>query len=60
MINPDGEIIAQLQPFVRDTLVANVEGRLGVTPFEIIGNYPIIILCLLIIFLALVLKRLYK
>lgn len=52
IINPDGKIVGQLEPFTRGILKGNVEGMQGSTPYQIVGNYPIIILCFLICLVA--------
>lgn len=49
VINQDGQIKAELPVFTRAILKDSVQGRVGRTPFEIIGNSVIISLCFLII-----------
>lgn len=49
IIKPNGEIQAQLPSFVEATLRDQVEGRVGTTLFELLGNYPIIIFSILVI-----------
>ncbi len=57
LINPDGKLIASLQPFTRGVLKGNVEGMVGTTLYQKLGNYPIIILCCLIVGYALIFRR---
>ena len=45
VINPQGEIEQQIPAFQSDELTASVQGYSGTTPFEVIGNLPIWILC---------------
>ncbi len=59
IIRPDGVIQSQLPPFVRETLIDEVQGLYGTTPFEKYGNYPIIMLCVLMIILGYVIKKRY-
>jgi apolipoprotein N-acyltransferase len=43
VINPKGEVVAQLPPFTRGVLSATVQGTTGVTPYIIGGNTPIVV-----------------
>ena len=54
IINPYGQIQAQLKPFTRDILIGNIYGMVGVTPFENFGNYPIILICLFFSLVAMI------
>ncbi len=56
IINDHGIIEAQLPAFERDILYGIVDGKIGYTPFEIMGNYPIIIFSLLILLYSLKIK----
>lgn len=42
VINPRGEVTAQLKPYTRDTLAAQVQGYQGLTPYSRFGNTPVI------------------
>jgi len=53
IIKPDGEIQGILPSSVEKTLFGNIQGRIGTTPFEQVGNYPIILFCLLLVILIL-------
>ena len=53
VISPDGVIQSQLPVFKREVLNDYVTGRIGVTPFEIYGNWLIILLCLISIVFSL-------
>jgi apolipoprotein N-acyltransferase len=44
VINPKGEVVAQLKPFERGVLTASVQGYQGVTPYILYGNALIIAL----------------
>lgn len=57
IINPFGHIDAQLPPFTQDMLINYVQGKVGETPYQEYGNYPIIILSCLILLLAQILRR---
>ncbi len=60
IITPNGMIQSKLAPFVKGTLTDMVQGRFGATPFEIVGNYPIIIICALFIFIFIGFRRFKK
>ncbi|MES2536468.1 MAG: apolipoprotein N-acyltransferase [Pseudomonadota bacterium] len=47
VINPKGEVVAQLPPFTRGVLSATVQGTTGWTPYIIFGNTLIVILAFL-------------
>lgn len=49
IINPKGEIESSITPFVAGTLTGTIQGYSGITPFQIVGNYPVWIISLLII-----------
>jgi apolipoprotein N-acyltransferase len=38
VINPRGEVVAQLLPFTRSVLAASVQGYKGTTPYVLLGN----------------------
>ena len=50
IINPHGEVVAQLKAFERGILTASVQGYSGLTPYVFLGNTAIVLLafCLLI------------
>jgi apolipoprotein N-acyltransferase len=52
IIRPDGSVQAQLAPFERDTLSAEVQGFLGLTPYARFGNTPVVLLALALLTLA--------
>ena len=56
IINPFGEIQSRLPTFRRDVLYDVVQGRVGVTPFQRYGNYPVVIWCVLMLVIAGVLR----
>jgi apolipoprotein N-acyltransferase len=47
IIDAKGRIVAQLPPFTRGTLAAQVQGYAGWTPYILVGNRLIVILALL-------------
>lgn len=49
IIKQDGQIKSQLPSFKLATLTDTVQGRIGETPFEKYGNYPILIWCILLV-----------
>ena len=49
VINSKGQITAQLPPWTRATLEADVQGMKGRTPYIRLGNLPVIVLALLIL-----------
>lgn len=57
IIGPDGEIQSQLPVFRRLVLKDMVTGRIGVTPYEEFGNWPIIIFCILMGALSILSKK---
>ena len=46
IIRPDGSVQAQLPPFQRAVLTAEVQGYTGLTPYARFGNTPIVLLAL--------------
>jgi apolipoprotein N-acyltransferase len=52
IINPKGEVVAQLPPFTRGTLAAAVQGYSGATPYILLGNTLVVGLALLTLGLA--------
>ncbi len=56
IIDPWGKIITSLKPFEKNILEDYVQGRIGVTPYQNYGNYPIVIFVLLIIMVAVISK----
>ena len=57
VINPKGEIAAQLPPYSRATLAAQVQGYQGVTPYILYGNAIVVSAALLMLLLAWLLAR---
>ncbi|MBY0379649.1 MAG: apolipoprotein N-acyltransferase, partial [Burkholderiales bacterium] len=57
IINPHGEIQSILPAFTQEILTDQIFGMIGETPFEKVGNYPIIIWCGLIVGCAIILNR---
>jgi apolipoprotein N-acyltransferase len=57
VVNPKGEVIAQLQPFERGVLSATVQGYKGLTPYTLYGNMPVIGVALLALGMAWVSSR---
>jgi apolipoprotein N-acyltransferase len=57
VVGPKGDVIAQLPPFERNVLSANVQGYKGFTPYSLIGNTPIVIGTILLLCLAGYLRR---
>ena len=53
VVDPHGEIVAQLPPFTADALQAEVRGYLGLTPFARWGNVPAVTIAVLALGLAL-------
>jgi apolipoprotein N-acyltransferase len=56
VINPYGVIESSIAPFVAGTLVSEVKGYSGITPFQVVGNYPVWIISLLIVFIMILTK----
>lgn len=52
IIDPWGKVITSLKPFQKNILVDYVQGRIGVTPYQKYGNYPIITFSALMLLLA--------
>lgn len=57
VIDPFGHVEASLPPFEQNILSTSVQGRFGVTPYQKYGNYPIIIWSLLVLLIALIMRR---
>jgi apolipoprotein N-acyltransferase len=51
-INPEGKIVARLAQFQEAVLRADVQPMTGLTPFARLGNYPVVIGCLLMLAIA--------
>lgn len=56
IIDPHGQIQSQLPSFKRQVLTDMVYGMVGVTPYEQLGNYPIVLWCSLMILATLLIK----
>ena len=52
IINSNGQVVTKLPDFEKNILQDYVQGRVGVTPYQRYGNYPIIILSLMILGIA--------
>lgn len=57
VINPKGEVVAQLPPFERNSLALTVQGYRGLTPYSKYGNAPVVGLALLILGLSWAISR---
>ena len=57
IINPSGEIQSQLPTFKREVLHDMVQGRVGYTPFQLHGNYPIIIWCFIMLLIGIMIRQ---
>ncbi|WP_025918018.1 apolipoprotein N-acyltransferase [Herminiimonas sp. CN] len=47
IIDPQGRVVAQLQPYQRGTLAASVQGMQGMTPYILAGNGALLLLAAL-------------
>lgn len=56
IINPAGQIQSRLPSFTRQVLIDYVQGRIGVTPYQKYGNYPLVILLIVCVLFALFLR----
>ncbi len=52
IIDAQGKVVQQLAPHTRDTLAGTVQGRSGITPYILYGNYSILIWCGLMLAIA--------
>jgi apolipoprotein N-acyltransferase len=52
IVDVDGRVLSVLPPFTRGALVGEVRGHSGSTPYVRWGNWPLIVLALLLIPLA--------
>lgn len=59
IIDPFGKVIGRLPEFKRMIMTDSVNGMIGTTPYQKYGNYPVIILCSLIILLGFILNKFY-
>jgi apolipoprotein N-acyltransferase len=57
VIDPKGEVAAQMRPFERGVLTASVQGYKGLTPYSVYGNAPVIALAFIALGAAWVLGR---
>ncbi len=57
VIRPDGSIQAQLAPFARGVLHAEVQGYAGTTPYVRFGNAPVVLLALALLAAACMIGR---
>lgn len=60
IINQNGEVEYKLPAFIPGTLVGKAAGYSGITPFQIVRNFPIWILCCGILITVLFFKSLYS
>lgn len=52
VINPNGQVVAQLKPFERGVLTASVQGYSGLTPYVLLGNTAIVLLAFALLIAA--------
>lgn len=52
VIDHQGRVTAQLQPFRQGVLAATVQGHAGATPYILLGNGPVVLLALLALAIA--------
>jgi apolipoprotein N-acyltransferase len=57
VIGPDGAITARAPQFVPAVLKSTVQPRTGLTPYARIGDWPVLVLSLLILAAALIAGR---
>ena len=57
VIGPDGTVAARAPQFVPAVLKSRVQPRTGLTPYARIGDWPLLVLCLLIVAAALIAGR---
>jgi apolipoprotein N-acyltransferase len=57
IIDPRGEIVASAPQFTTATVSRSVQGHTGSTPYVRWGNYPVLILCVVMASIAVVLGR---
>jgi apolipoprotein N-acyltransferase len=57
VVNPKGNVIAQLKPFERDVLTTSVQGYKGLTPYVLFGNLTIVLLALCLLIAAWIVTR---
>ena len=56
IINSNGQVVTKLPDFEKNILQDYVQGRVGITPYQRYGNYPIIILSLMVLSLAVAIR----
>ena len=49
IVGPDGAVVARLPSFAEGVLEGRVEGRVGATPYVVVGNLPIVLASLAIV-----------
>jgi apolipoprotein N-acyltransferase len=49
VVDPKGKVVSQLPNFVADALVAEIHGYTGMTPYARWGNWPVVVLALLLV-----------
>jgi apolipoprotein N-acyltransferase len=52
VVRPDGTVQAALPPFASGVLSAQVHGYQGLTPYARFGNWPVVVLLLVLLFLS--------
>jgi apolipoprotein N-acyltransferase len=52
IINPNGDVVAELAPYTRGTLAASAQGFSGLTPYILGGNTPAVVLAALALIAA--------
>lgn len=49
VIDPAGRVVGQLPQGARAVLDATVEGRSGATPYSVVGDYPLLLVCVIML-----------
>jgi apolipoprotein N-acyltransferase len=52
IIGPDGSIVSSIPQFKPAVLQGKVSPRTGLTPYAVVGNVPVVLLCLLLLVIA--------
>ena len=57
LIDPQGQVVSRLPQFERALLQGEVQPRTGLTPFQITGSWPWLLLCLVLALAGVALSR---